>query len=104
VVADFWAEAKLFVLAVVRVAFVLPLLLLLLEFAVIHDAANRRLLLGSHFDQVHAGFASLLQGLSGFDDAKNGAVLSDDADRRYADLLVDPLAFLSEGDGDVSGG
>jgi hypothetical protein len=39
------------------------------------------------------------QGLNGFDDAKKGAVLSDDANRRYADLLVDPLAFLSEGDG-----
>jgi hypothetical protein len=42
------------------------------------------------------------QGLNGFDDAKKGAVLSDDANRRYADLLVDPLAFLSEGDGDNS--
>jgi hypothetical protein len=99
VVADFGAEAELFVFAVVRVAFVLPLLLLVLEFAVIHDPANGRLLLRGDLHQVQAGFAGLSQGLDGFDDAKKGAVLSDDTDRRYADLLIDPLAFLSKGDG-----
>jgi hypothetical protein len=43
-----------------------------------------------------------LQSFHGFDDAQQGAVLSDDANGRDADLLVDPLAFLSESDGKVS--
>jgi hypothetical protein len=30
--------------------------------------------------------------------------LSDDTNRRYADLLVNPLAFLSEGYGEISYG
>jgi hypothetical protein len=45
-----------------------------------------------------------LQGLDGFDDAKKGAVLSDYANRRNADLLVNPLAFVSEGYGNISKG
>ena len=101
-VADFWAEAEFFVFAVMSVAFVLPLLLLVLEFAEIHDAANGRLLLGSDLDEVHAGVAGLLQSFDGFDNAQQGAILSDDTNRRNADLLVDPLTFLSEGDGKVS--
>jgi hypothetical protein len=80
----------------------LPLFLLVLEFAVIHDAANGRLFLGRDFHQIHANFAGLLQGLDGFDDAQQGTVLSDDADRRNADLLVDPLTFSIEGDGRIS--
>ncbi len=72
VVADLGAEAQLFVLAVVRVAFVLPLLLLVLEFAVIHDPANGRLLLRRDFHEVQADFAGTLQGLDGFDDAEYG--------------------------------
>jgi hypothetical protein len=63
-----------------RVAFVLPLFLLVLEFAVIHDAANGRLFLGCHFHQVQTGFASPLQGLAGIDNAEYGAVMSDYAD------------------------
>ena len=90
----FGRSAEFFVLAVVRVAFVLPLLLLVLELAEVHDAANGRLLLRGDFDQVEPDFAGLLQGLDGFDDAQLGAVVSDDADRRDADLLVDPLTFL----------
>ena len=102
VVADFRAEAEFFVLAVVRVAFVLPLLLLVLEFAVIHDPANGRLFLRGNFHEVHAGLASMPQGFNSFDDAEKRAIVSDNADGRYADLLVDPLAFLSEGDGRIS--
>ena len=104
VVADFWAEAEFFVLAVVRVTFVLPLLLLVLEFAVIHDPANGRLFLRGNFHEVHAGLASMPQGFNSFDDAEKRAIVSDNADGRYADLLVDPLAFLSEGDGKNSYG
>ncbi len=79
-VADFRAQAKFLVLAVVRVAFVLPLFLLVLEFAVIHDAANGRLFLRRNFHQVQAGFACPLQGFAGIDNAEHGAVMSDHAD------------------------
>jgi len=102
VFADFRAEPELLVLAVVRVAFVLPLLLLVFEFAVIHDPANGRLLLRRDLDEVHADFAGACQGFNRFDDTEQGAVMSDDADRRDADLFVDPLAFLSEGYGTIS--
>jgi hypothetical protein len=84
------------------VSLVLPLLLLVLEFAVIHDAANRRLLLGRDFHEVQADFAGTLQGLYGFDDAQHGAVMADHADRRNANLFIDPLSFTIDGDGKVS--
>jgi hypothetical protein len=103
-VADFRAEAQLFVLAVVGVAFVLTLFLLVFEFAEIHDPANGRLFLRGNLDQVHADFSGLLQGLDGFDHTEQFAILSDDANRRNADLLVNPLTFLSEGDGRYSWG
>jgi hypothetical protein len=101
-IADFRAQPQFFVLAVMRVAFVLPLLLLVLEFAVIHDPANRRLFLRGNLHEVQADFTGSLQSFDGFDDAQQGTVLSDDTNRRDADLLVDPLAFLSEGDGRIS--
>ena len=102
VVADFRANAELFVLAVVRVAFVLPLLLLVLEFAVIHDSANGRLLLGRDFYKIEAEVFGALKGFSSFEDAELVAFRSDDADRRIADLFVDPLRFTVEGDGTIS--
>jgi hypothetical protein len=76
--------------------------LLVLEFAVIHDPANRRLFLRGNLHEVQADFTGSLQSFDGFDDAQQGTVLSDDTNRRDADLLVDPLAFLSEGDGRIS--
>ena len=102
VVADFRADAELFVLAVVRVAFVLPLLLLVLEFAVIHDAANGRLLLGRDFYKIEAEVFGTLKGLGSFQDAELVAFRSDDADGRIADLFVDPLRLTVEGDGTIS--
>ena len=62
VLADLGSEPDFLVLAVVRMAFVLALFLLVFEFAVIHDAANRWLLGGSHFYQIEACFAGLFQG------------------------------------------
>ena len=102
VVADFRADAELFVLAVVRVAFVLPLLLLVLEFAVVHDAANGRLLLGRDFHEVEAKFAGTLKGVDRFQDAKLIPFVSNDANGRIADLFVDPLRLTVEGDGTIS--
>jgi hypothetical protein len=99
VVADFGADAELFVLAVVRVAFVLPLLLLVFELAVIHDSANGRLLLGRDFYKIKAKIFGTLESFDSFEDAELVAFRSDDADRCIADLFVDPLRFAVESDG-----
>jgi hypothetical protein len=99
VVADFGAHPELFVLAVVRVAFVLPLLLLVLEFAVIHDAANGRLFLRRDFNEVEPDFAGTRKGVDGFENTENFSFMSDNADGRNADLFVDPLRLTIEGDG-----
>lgn len=80
VVADLGADAEFFVLAVVRVAFVLPLLLLVLEFAVIHDPANGRLFLGRDFDEVEADFLGALEGVDGFENAEHFSFVSDHTD------------------------
>jgi hypothetical protein len=85
-----------------RVAFVNPFLLLILELAVIHDPANRRLLLRGDFHEVESDLAGALQSLNGFDDAQHGAVVADHPDRRDADLFIDPLGFTIECDGNVS--
>ena len=68
-------SAKLFVLAVMRVAFVLPLLLLVLEFAEVHDAANGRLLLRGDFHKVEADFAGPLKGFDRFRGRRAGRLL-----------------------------
>jgi hypothetical protein len=101
-IADLGANPELFVLAVVRVAFVLPLLLLVLEFAEIHDSANGRLLLGRDFHKIEAKFFGTLKGVDSFQDAELVAFRSNDADRGIADLFVDPLRFTVEGDGTIS--
>jgi hypothetical protein len=80
VVADLGAHAELFVFAVVRMAFVLPLLLLVLEFAVIHDAANGRLLLGRDFHEVEADFAGAGESVDGFENSEHFSFVSDHAD------------------------
>lgn len=102
VLADFRPEAELLVSAVVRMALVLPLFLLVLKLPVIHDAADGRLLLGSDFHEVEPRFACSLQGLDGLDDPEHAAVMADHADRRDADLFVDPLSFAIDGDGVIS--
>jgi hypothetical protein len=80
VIADFRSQAELLVLAVMGVALVLPLLLLVLELAKVHDAANGWLLLRRDFHKIEPGFASPLQCLTGFDNAEHGAVQPDDTD------------------------
>jgi hypothetical protein len=101
-IADLGADPQLFVFAVMRVAFVLPLLLLVLELAKIHDSANGRLLLGRDFDKVEAKVFGTLKGVDSFQDAELVAFRSNDADRCIADLFVDPLRFTVEGDGTIS--
>ena len=99
VVTDLGTDAEFFVLAVMRVAFVLPLLLLVLEFAEIHDSANGRLLLRRDFDKVEAKVFGTLKGVDSFQDAELVAFRSNNADGRVTDLFVDPLRFTVEGDG-----
>ena len=101
-VADLRAQSNLFVLAVVNVPFVLPLLLLVLEFAKIHDSANGRLLLGRDFHKVEAKIFGTLKGVDSFQDAELVSLRSNDADGCIADLFVDPLRFTVEGDGTIS--
>jgi hypothetical protein len=74
-----------------RVRFVLPLLLLILELAEIHDSADGRALVRRHFDQIQIGLAGGSQGLFGGHDAQLFPFRGNDADRRDADLFVDPL-------------
>ena len=104
VVADLGTHAELFVFAVVCMALVLPLLLLVLELAVVHDAANGRLLLGRDFDEVEADFAGTCKSVDGFENTEDFAFMSDHADRRNADLFVDPLRLTIECDGSISWG
>jgi hypothetical protein len=102
VVANLGTNAELFVLAVMRVAFMLPLLLLVLEFAEVHDAANRRLLLRRDFYEVEAEVFGTLQGFGSFEYAELITFVTDDANGRVTDLFVDPLRFTVEGDGTIS--
>jgi hypothetical protein len=76
--------------------------LLVLEFAEIHDSANRRLLLRGDFHKVEAKIFGTLKGLDSFEDAELIAFRSNDTDRCVADLFVDPLRFTVEGDGTIS--
>jgi hypothetical protein len=80
VIANFRAQAEFLVLTVVRMALMLPLLLLVLEFAVIHDTANGRLFLRRHFHKVESYIAGSLKCFTRVEDAEHGAVLSDDSD------------------------
>jgi hypothetical protein len=81
VVADFGAQPQLFIFAVVRMAFVLPLFLLVFELTEVHDPADGRLLGRGDLDQIEPGGTGLLQCLVGADDSQLGSVVSDDADR-----------------------
>ena len=63
VLARLGANADFLDLALMGVALGQPLLLLILELAVVHDPADGRPLVGSDLDQIQIGFASLASGL-----------------------------------------
>jgi hypothetical protein len=75
----------------VDVPFVLSLFLLIFELAVVHDAADRRLLVRRHLDQVEARVARLLQGVVGAYHSQQFSIGRHHSDRGDADLFVDPL-------------
>jgi hypothetical protein len=91
VFTDFGPEAELFVPTVMSVPLVLPLLLLVLELSIVHDATDGWLLGWGNLDQIEPHFASLLQRLVRRDDSQLGSVMRNDANWRNADLFVDPL-------------
>ena len=63
VLARLGANANLLDLALMRVSLGLPLLLLVLELPIVHDAADGRPLVGSDLDEIQIGFASPRQAL-----------------------------------------
>ncbi len=81
VLARLGAHADLFDFALVRVPFGLPLLLLVLELAVVHDAAHRRPLIRCHFNEIQIGFAGTGQRFVGADNAQQLAIGGDDPHR-----------------------
>lgn len=78
----------------VRLVLVLAFFLLVLELAIVHDPADRRLLSRSDLYQIEAGRCCNLNGLFRFQNAKLLAIVGDDSDWCYADLLIDPLCFF----------
>jgi len=94
VVAGLRTEPDFLDLRVVDVCFVLLLLLLIFEFAEIHDSAHGRLLVGGHLDKVETGFPGPGKSLLCGDDAQLGPLCRDHADRRDPDLLIDAMLLL----------
>ena len=66
----------------------LLLLLVVFVFAVIHDSANGRSLVGSDFNQIETGFTCLTHRLVGGDDPQLTTVISNHTDGRNSNLLV----------------
>ena len=90
VLACFWSKANLFRLHLVSTV-PGPLFLLVLVFAEIHDATNRRLFGWRHLDQIKSRLACFLQCLAGGNDPQLLTSLRDDPYWSNTDLLVDPV-------------
>ena len=73
------------------VALVLPLFLLVLELAKVHDAADGRLLQRGDLDQIEPDLLGFRQSLVASNHAQLRAIVADDSKGRRADLFVDPL-------------
>ncbi len=94
-VSRFGSQADFFGPGVMDLAVVVLFALLVLVFAVVHDAANGRLLVGGHFHQVQATLLGNLHRLFGRQDTQLFAFIRDNTDGRDADLLVDPYVLLA---------
>ena len=66
-------------------------LLLVLELAIVHDSADGRAFVWSHFNQIEANVGGEPLSFRSGDDAKHLSLVIDDADRRKSDLLVDSM-------------
>jgi len=87
-------ETDFFDLGVVDVCFVLFLLLLIFEFAEIHNPADRWLFVRSHLDQIEPRLASPKQRLLGGNNTELPALGGNDPDRRDPNLFVDAMLLL----------
>ena len=91
VLVGFGLEANLlgFGLLLVLARLALLLALLVAEFAVVHQAANRRHRGGRHLNQVEAPLLGELHSVADGDDADLGSLIVDQAHLACADAVVD---------------
>ena len=75
------------------VPLVLPLFLLVLELAKVHDPTDGGFLHRGDLNQVEPCLAGPVQRVIAFQKPKLFAVVSDNSQGRSADLIVDPLLF-----------
>ncbi len=69
VFAGFGSNANFFEPRLMRLVFRLTFLFVVIEFAEIHDSANRRLRIASHFNQIEASFLCLVERFLSWNDA-----------------------------------
>ena len=79
VLARFRPHANLFQLCLMRFVLVRTLILFILEFAIVHDATNRRIGVRSDFYKIQPCFLGLGQCIFGGDDSELVSILVDDA-------------------------
>jgi hypothetical protein len=70
---------------------------LIFVFAVIHDPTNRRLRIGSHFDQIQIAAFGQGQGFNGIQDSQLSTVRIDYPDLFDLDAFVDPNVVFFNG-------
>src|SRR5690606_9564060 len=70
------------------------LLLLILELAVVHQAADRWIRRGSHFHQIHIGLSGKAEGFLDADDANGLVVHAVQADFGSHDFTIQPMLAL----------
>ena len=81
-------------LLLLELLLVLSLLFLVFEFAVIHDSANRRLSHGRDLYEIHTGFLSQLQGLTGAHDSQRFTFYTYQSNFRCVNFFVNALRLL----------
>ena len=81
-----------------ELGFVLPLLLLVLELAVVHQTADRGLGVGRDFHQIHVALLGKPERVGDLDDAELFSIQTYQTHLGDADFTVDAYAFFS---GDV---
>ena len=74
-----------------------PLARLILEFAVIHDPANRRFSVGRHLDEIESPLFSSDQCIAHAHDAEHAPFIVDNPNLFGTDGAIDARLFLSYG-------
>jgi len=91
VLSNLGPQADFLILALVRMPFVLPLFLLVLVFAIVHDAADGGLFQRRNLHEIEPRLAGFLQSFVSSNHTQLGSINRNHADLWDADLLVDPL-------------